>query len=434
MTWCSTKEVVTEQSTHRVATDAPTSLVRFRARVVAGADAGTETASLDGRLVIGTAEGNMLRLTDPSVSKYHVELEASASGLVIRDIGSTNGTLAYGQMVREIVALQPLDLVLGHTRVQISFDDERLPRSVSTATRFGDLVGTSQGMRAVFAVMEKAAPTNAPVLLTGESGTGKELAAHAIHAHSARAHGRFEVVDCAALSPTLIESELFGHARGAFTGAVTDRPGAFERANGGTLFLDELGELPIELQPKLLRVLSAREVRRVGGDAARGVDVRIIAATNRDLRRDVNLGTFRSDLYYRLAVVPIHMPALRERSDDIPLLVAELLNSLAPGVRVPELDVYQLLTHAWPGNVRELRNFLEHLLVLKSAPTLGEGSEPPPAFPLPLHVAATRFERHYLKQLLATADGNVAEAARQAGVNRATMFRLINRHKLRESS
>lgn len=425
-----------EARTHRMSLTPAPQVLRFRACVTSGPDAQNEASSEDGRLVIGTAEGANLQLTDTTVSKYHVELQASEDGLVVKDLGSTNGTTLGGHFIRELVARDSVEIGLGHTRVRILLGDERLPVATSSATRFGELVGASPAMRAVFALLEKAAPTLAPVLIMGESGTGKELAAHAVHAHSPRASSRFEVVDCASLSPTLIESELFGHERGSFTGATADRPGAFERAQGGTLFLDELGELPLELQPKLLRVLGEREVRRVGGSKTRGIDVRIVAATNRDLRRDVNAGKFRADLYYRLAVVQVQMPPLRDRVDDIPLLVGELLNAISPGLSAPEMDIEHLMRHGWPGNVRELRNYVEQLVVLRHAPPLEvevEADETPVLGmeKLPLHIAIERFERHYATRILKETGGNVAEAARRAGVNRATMFRIINKHGLR---
>jgi DNA-binding NtrC family response regulator len=296
------------------------------------------------------------------------------------------------------------------------------------------------------------------VLVTGESGTGKELAARAVHTASPRAHQPFEVVDCGGLPPTLIESELFGHERGAFTGATSDREGAFERADGGTLFLDELGELPLELQPKLLRALGEREIRRVGAKRVRKVDVRVVAATNRDLRREVNAGRFRADLFYRLAVIQVRMPPLRDRLDDLPLLVRGLLEGIARerGLMAhvePDQELLDSLArHTWPGNVRELRNYLEQLLILRVPPPFA-GQEAPPsrataaAAPagaagsfegldkLPLRTAKSelleRFERHYVERLLEQTGGNVAEAARRAGVDRVTLFRTIRRHGLR---
>ena len=381
---------------------------------------------------------------------------------------------------------------------------------------FGGLITNSPAMRAVMSTLRRAAPTNAPVLLTGESGTGKELAARAVHAASARAAQALEVVDCGGLPTTLIESELFGHERGAFTGASEARAGAFERAHGGTVFLDEIGEMPLEVQPKLLRALGEGEVRRIGARSGRKVDVRVIAATNRDLRREIAAGRFRSDLYYRLAVIRVHLPALRDRLEDLPLIAGHLLERIAAENGVDPTDVQldpMLWRRSWPGNVRELRNYLEQLVILRETPPLPEhemgadrdaawgdtrrgapGLEdaglPGPGWPdagwpdagwrdagspdagsldagspdaggrdavrrdagwreaawreagrpmletLPLTEARAlvveRLERRYLRRLLERTGGNAAEAARQAGVSRATLFRLIQRHALRE--
>jgi DNA-binding NtrC family response regulator len=434
------------------------SVPRFRVEVASGPDAGATAVSEDGRMSLGTAEGNTLRLADPSVSRFHAELEATAAGIAIRDLGSTNGTHLGPASVREIVVRGPLEIDVGRTRLRLLLGAERSAIPTAAATQLGSLLGASAAMRAVFDSLSRAAPTTAPVLVTGESGTGKELAARAVHLLSPRAHQPFEVVDCGGLPPTLIESELFGHERGAFTGAAGEREGAFERAEGGTIFLDELGELPLELQPKLLRALGEREIRRVGGKRTKRIDVRVVAATNRDLRREVNAGRFRADLFYRLAVIQVRMPALRDRLDDLPLLVRGLLESIGrerglDALIEPDQDLLDALgRHAWPGNVRELRNYLEQLLILRVPPPFGgagEGGEAPAgvgragvgpaAFDeltqLPLRSAKNelldRFERHYVERLLEQTGGNVAEAARRAGVDRVTLFRTIRRHGLR---
>lgn len=313
--------------------------------------------------------------------------------------------------------------------------------------RFGPLIGASEAMQNVYDLVSRVAPTDAPVLVTGESGTGKELAAKAIHDASDRRDKPFEVVDCGGLPPTLIESELFGHVRGAFTNASSDHEGAFERADGGTLFLDELGELPLELQPKLLRALGEREIRRVGSRETRRIDVRVVAATNRDLRREVNAGTFRSDVFFRLAVIQVHMPPLRERVEDLPMLVRALLERISEDRRVDahiepdETLLASLSRHRWPGNVRELRNYLEQLVILRVPPDLPSDAGPTSRggdggytdlTTLPLREAkkqlVERFERSYLERLLDETSGNVAEAARRAGVDRGTLFRSIRRH------
>jgi len=300
-------------------------------------------------------------------------------------------------------------------------------------------------MRTVFAMLERAAQSDATVLIEGETGTGKEATAEALHTTGSRKKGPFVVVDCGAIPPQLLESELFGHEKGAFTGAVTARLGAFESAHGGTIFLDEVGELPIDLQPKLLRALERREIKRIGNARHQSVDVRVVAATNRNLRAEVNARRFRSDLYYRLAVLELRLPSLHERPDDVPLLVEHILAQLgaagAPGAEVlrdPRL-LADLSRHPWPGNVRELRNYVERCLALREEPPLPpvDGAEPAPAAPVEGDLRAAReswqrdFEKRYLQDLLAKHGNNVSAAARAAGVDRKYFYRLLWRNGLR---
>jgi DNA-binding NtrC family response regulator len=421
---------------------------RFVVRVAQGPDQGKSAASVDGRLLVGSAEGLDLQLTDPTVSRYQVELEATPRGIAVRDLGSTNGTkIGTLELGEARITGGSVQLRVGRTLLEVELTPERSTLTAAVDHRFGSLWGASVAMRAVYSRLERAAPTSAPVLVIGETGTGKELAARALHEASERRGEAFEVVDCGGLPPTLIESELFGHARGAFTGAVGERAGAFERAHGGTLFLDEIGELPLDAQPKLLRALAEGRVRPIGGQEL-AVDVRVVAATNRDLRREVNAGRFRADLYYRLAVIEVRMPALRERLDDLPLLTRTLLDAIVEerGLQAHvELDAETLAAlahHDWPGNVRELRNYLEQLLILEAPPDLGARPDATtaPGFigdlgELPWHLAKQRllerFERHYLEELLARTAGNVAEAARRAGVDRGTLFRSMRRLGIR---
>jgi two-component system, NtrC family, response regulator GlrR len=424
------------------------SVPRFRLRVAAGPDAGASVEAQSGRATVGTAEGATLRLTDPTVSRFHLEFEASPDGIVVRDLGSTNGT-RFGEIaVRELVARSAVVLEIGRSRIELHLGRERDTLPTAVEARMGSLIGGSAAMRAVFAVLERASPTTAPVLVTGESGTGKELAARAVHDASPRAGNAFEIVDCGGLPATLVESLLFGHDRGAFTGATEEREGAFERADGGTIFLDEIGELPLELQPKLLRVLGEQQIRRVGGRKTRKIDVRVVAATNRDLRKSVNSGGFRADLFYRLAVIEVRMPPLRDRPEDLPSLVRGLLEVISRERRVeahlePDAALLDSLAkHAWPGNVRELRNYLEQLVILRVPPALGDGAlgqvAPSGSFEgleaMPLRAAKSevleRFERHYVTRLLERTGGNVAEAARRAGVDRVTLFRTLRRYGL----
>ncbi len=426
---------------------------QYKIEVLAGPDGGAEAVSHDGRATVGTGEGATLRLTDPTVSRFHVEFEPSAKGVIVRDLGSTNGTFVGTVAITEALITKPVELAIGRTRLRVSFESEHGTVNASPRVEFGELLGQSPAMREVFAALERAAPTVAPVLFVGESGTGKELAARALHLASPRAKEPFEVVDCGGLPAASIEDALFGHERGAIPGNDTELEGVFERADGGTVFLDDIADLPLELQPKLLRVLSDGEVRRTGANQARPVNVRFVASTSRDLRRQINGGQFRADLYYRLAVIQIRIPALRERMDDLPLLVPALLDTIARdrGLEAhvePDANLLASLSrHSWPGNVRELRNYLEHLIILRVPPPLnaevaGEVKDMSSAFEalekLPLRMAKgellERFERQYVTRLLTQTGGNVAEAARRAGVDRVTMFRTIRRHGLKNSN
>jgi two-component system, NtrC family, response regulator GlrR len=313
--------------------------------------------------------------------------------------------------------------------------------------QFGRMVGTSTAMQAVFDVLGKASMSEATILLEGETGTGKEVSAEAIHRGSPRRDKPFLVVDCGAMPPQLLESELFGHERGAFTGAVSSRLGVFEAANGGTVFLDEIGELSIDLQPKLLRVLERREVRRVGTNNHVPVSVRLIAATNRSLREQVAAHKFRSDLYYRLAVVEVKLPPLRDRLPDLPMLVEHIVRNLGAiddqtlSVVRSEEFLGALAHHNWPGNIRELRNYLERCVALrdfgapKPADTVSASPESAVNIGQPLREAregwVSAFEKRYLEELLRVHENRVSAAARAAGVDRIYFYRLLWKHGLR---
>jgi two-component system response regulator HydG len=313
-----------------------------------------------------------------------------------------------------------------------------------TAESFGALLGRGPAMQRLFALVEKVAASDVNVLVEGESGTGKELVATEIVRRGRRAGGPFVVVDCSAIAPGLVESQLFGHVRGAFTGAERERVGAFEAAQGGTLFLDEVGELPLELQPKLLRVLESRAIRRVGETASRPVDVRVVAATHRDLLREVQRGLFREDLYFRLAVVDVGVPPLRSRLEDIPLLVSAFLRDFGGAGDhdlFSEQAIGELASHTWPGNVRELRNHVERTLVMRepqppaSRPPFqahgAEGVDLGTPFRQAKDVVVSNFERAYVAALLDAADGNVTKAARSGGMDRMHLHRLMQKHGLR---
>ncbi|HAP74890.1 MAG TPA: transcriptional regulator, partial [Acidimicrobiaceae bacterium] len=292
-------------------------LQRFRLTVVAGPERGRSVEVGADEITIGTAPGNDLVLEDHAVSRHHVTITSTPRGALVRDLGSTNGTKVNGVPVERAYLLPGATISLGHSELRVEPAGET-HEALSAEDRYGRALGTCPAMRRIFALLPRLAAADATILLEGETGTGKSLLAEAIHEASPRASGPYVVVDCGAIPPTLIESELFGHEKGAFTGAATTRIGAFESARGGTLFLDEIGELPIEMQPKLLRALEERVVKRVGGNESIRLDLRLIAATNRELREEVNRGRFRSDLFYRLATMRLRIPPLRERRDDIP--------------------------------------------------------------------------------------------------------------------
>jgi two-component system response regulator GlrR len=418
------------------------SVRQFRLIVVEGPGAKRTYESVADRVSLGAHQLNDLVLDDPTVSRFHCEIRVEPEGAIVKDLGSRNGTYVDGVRVREGYLRGGCQLRLGRAALQFQFRVHKNRLPLSERTRFGDLVGISVAMRSAFAVLERVAPTSSTVLLEGETGTGKGAAAEAIHRQSERKARSFVVVDCASIPANLLESELFGHERGAFTGATERRIGAFEAASGGTIFLDELGELPLSLQPKLLRVLESREIKRVGGTRSIPVDVRLIVATNRDLRAEVNDGRFRSDLYYRVAVVKIALPALRERPEDIPLIVEQLLLAMKPpaeaAARLRRPATLAALQRApWPGNVRELRNYVERSIVLLDDATPPDSVATPrlagsvPRFPEAKKRAQADFERSYLEALLQAAAGDIPKAARLAGVDRVYVYRLLKRHGMR---
>ncbi len=406
------------------------------------------------RIVIGTHDSCELVLADPTVSRHHVEIALVPEGYRIRDLDSRNGTFMDGVRVFDVVVEGSASLRVGETQLKFAPLSDTVDIPLSPATRMGPLLGRSAAMRRIFALVAKVAPTDTTVLLTGESGTGKEVTARAIHEHSRRAEGPFVVVDCAALPPTLIESELYGHERGAFTGADRARTGAFEAAAGGTLFLDEIGELPLDLQTRLLGVIERRQVQPLGSSKTRAIDVRLVAATNRDLRREVNRGSFRADLYFRIAVVTLQLPALRERPEDIPLYVESFLAEHAAAGLPLSIDAQtmaELAARAWPGNVRELRNALERAAALGEVERehehepLGAGvttdaatAEPEaatidPAVPFKTAkgLLVDRFERAYVEALMRVHAGNITQAARAAEIDRVYLLRLLDKFGLR---
>jgi DNA-binding NtrC family response regulator len=415
--------------------------------VIDGLDRGRRVTVPPSGLRIGTAPSAHFRLNDRSVSRLNCELEWRQDGaLRLLDSGSTNGTFVDGIRVRDADVVPGATMRVGATSIRFVAGDSPMVLPISARDRLGPMVGGSVEMRRVYALVERIGPTEMTVLIQGDTGTGKELVAREIHEHSPRIKGTFVAVDCGAIAPNVIESELFGHVRGAFSGAVSDRRGLFEEAEGGTLFLDEIGELPINLQAKLLRALEAREIRRVGANSAKKVNVRVIAATNRGLARSVNEGSFREELYYRLAVGEIYLPPLHSRRGDIPLLAAHFYAQFS-GSRdpIPEGLLSALLTRSWPGNVRELRNFIERCVSLgwqEAAPAPDAGARELVAgldalVPLQLPMKDARqawmeqFERAYVTGQLRRTEGNVTRAAESAGVSRRFFQRAMVRLGMR---
>jgi DNA-binding NtrC family response regulator len=421
----------------------------FRLRVVTGPDAGKVLMLDQGTTMVGGHADNDLVLTDATVSRHHLEIKVRRDGIEVRDLDTTNGTKHGGVRVGQIVLTDAARLRVGkHTEIDVEPVDRPIDVPAWTADRFGDVLGATPPMRRLFGLLSRAAKTEATILLTGETGTGKEALADAIHRASPRAQGPLVVVDCGSIPHELIGSELFGHAKGSYTGATSDKRGLIEAASGGTLFLDEIGELALDLQPQLLRVLDRRQVRRVGETHSIDVDIRVIAATHRDLRAMVKAGQFREDLYYRLAVVATEVPPLRERKGDIPALATWFAEkagrgrfSLSPAL----LD--QLEGHSWPGNVRELRNVVDRALSLgttdlgdlgeRAPAAAGEAGERPSnadVLELPFKEAKAAlvesFERDYLSALLARHRGNISRAAAEAGIDRNYIHRLVKKYNL----
>jgi DNA-binding NtrC family response regulator len=441
-----------------------------------------------GEVRIGSMDDNDVVLRDDTVSRYHCRIVQEDTGYVLVDDHSTNGTFINKVRVREAFLKPGCTIAVGQSQLKFNAREEEVPIVPSRSDRCGLLIGGNAAMRSIYTILEKIAPTATTVVIEGETGTGKEVVAQTIHQLSPRAKNELVVFDCGAVPPNLIESELFGHEKGSFTGAVMTRQGLFELADGGTLFLDELGELPLDLQPKLLRALEQREVRRVGSSKPVKVDVRIIAATNRHLEDEVRAGRFRQDLFYRLSVVRLHLPSLRERNDDVPQLVNHFLKTLSGNrgadgtqrvMKVAREAMTALQAYPWPGNVRELVNVIERAVSFcdgdvialgelpesirdaKPAPSPTTGpraasahTQPPP---VPAR-AATRshadhtaprpteemidgatfkdakekwvssFERDYILSLLRRHDGNISHAARDADIDRKYFRKLMKKY------
>ena len=355
---------------------------------------------------------------------------------------------AYDYISKPFSPLEELRLFLRRMaeKIQLVEENQFLKERVDTETDLHGIVGTSAKIQDVLRMIARLKDTRTPVLITGESGTGKELVARAIHFRGAFANRPFVAVDCGSLVPTLIESELFGYEKGAFTGALKSKAGLFQSANGGTIFLDEIGELPLELQAKLLRVLQEKEVRPVGSNQKVKVDVRVIAASNRDLEAEYRAGTFRKDLYFRLNVVTVHLPSLRERRSDIPMLVHWFLDRFAPGIpfQVNHAAMKCLLQYSWPGNVRELENCMERAVALGDRqtidvsdlpPSLSSGAPPVEASVIPAENTGPatdleHIERATIERVFEQVHGDKALAGKMLGISRATLYRKLKRYNI----
>ena len=393
--------------------------------------------------VVGRNEACDLVLDDKKVSAVHMELVATERGVRVRDLGSRNGTFVGDTRIGEVYLTKNSLITCGESVLSFS---PHAPEQVSVPemSEFGPLVGSSANMRSVFEKLRKAAPTELTVLVTGETGSGKELVAQAIHLASNRANKPFVVVDCGSIPASLAESALFGHERGSFTGAIDKRISPFAEADGGTIFLDELGELPIDVQPKLLRALAEQRIKSVGSNTYRPVNVRVIAATRRDLTREVNAGTFRSDLYFRVAQLKVELPPLRQRLEDVPALIRRMLVDLGDDGaydRIPQESLERLMRHDWPGNVRELRNVVAVALAFNKEGTLDVAAHLSPltstaestptrgrTFQDAKREVLARFEREYFTALWAECTGNVSEIGRRAAMERAHVRGYLRRH------
>lgn len=433
------------------------SLRKCQLFVIEGEDKGKKFRLEKPTTKIGKREGNDLILSDKTVSRNHVEVEYTSDSFLLRDMHSTNGTYLNGSKVKEAY-LAPGDVIkLGNTSIEFQAFNETAKIEPSRNESFGNMVAKSRKIRQIFGILEKISPTFATVIIEGETGTGKDLVANAIHHYSTRKNKPFVVFDCSSVAPNLIESELFGHEKGSFTGAIKSRRGAFEEASGGTIFLDEIGELPIDLQPKLLRALEQREIRRVGANLSTAIDVRVICATNRDLKKEVAEGRFREDLYYRLSVVKIHIPPLRERAEDVPVIVEKILKdakfnrTIDGGLRVTRVEddaLKVLQRYQWPGNVRELANIIERAVSFAESNTIAKShldfvfseldneeertEKLVMDTELPFKEAKQKlldvFEKDYLVDLLKRNNNNLSKAAREAKIDRKHIRNLLKKY------
>ena len=420
---------------------------RAKLFVATGADKGRSVSVGNEAILVGAHEACGLVLVDRSVSRRHAKVYRSGDYVIVEDLGSTNGTFYHDARVREVFVPLGQEICFGKVRVKIVPEELTVESKPIPEDRLGPLIGGDVRMREIFSLIEDIAASDVTVVIEGETGTGKELVAKAIHERSSRTSKPFVVFDCANQPKDLIESALFGHVKGAFTGATSPRSGAFERASGGSIFLDELGEFGLDLQPKLLRVLESREVQKVGGDEYDPVDVRVVAATNRNLKAEVRGGNFREDLYYRLAVVKIVMPSLRERLSDIPILVEHFLGLAGNPCTVDPASFASLEAYNWPGNVRELKNVVDRAAALSRGKTnvdlarfLTDRDDERPSASAGVAIdkftsfkeakgrVISDFESQYILTLLREHGNNISLAAREAGIDRKHFKDLMRKH------
>jgi DNA-binding NtrC family response regulator len=414
--------------------------------VLEGSDNGTSfdiDASAPSRILVGTSPACQIKLTDPTVSRRHAAFEPNAKGSYrLTDLGSTNGTFVDGVRIGEAFVRGGEVVRFGSTAVRLDVDEPKESVPLPSAMRFGRTLGASVAMRRLYPLCERLAKARVPVVIEGETGTGKEVLAESLHEMSGT-KGPFVVFDCTTVSPNLVEAELFGHERGAFTGAERARAGVFEEADGGTLLIDEIGDLDLPLQSKLLRVIDRGELRRVGGQKTINVNVRILAATRRDLDKEVAAGRFRDDLFHRLAVARIELPPLRDRHGDVPLLLRQFVQEMGGAPALSQEMITRFSDYAWPGNVRELRNLVARYVALGAddpelpPPSLSAPSSAPRGpdwldaivaqgtpFPVARRRTLEEFERRYVAAILARHGGNVSQAAKASGLA-LRYFRLV---------
>jgi DNA-binding NtrC family response regulator len=451
---------VDDIKTVRVSREPEVKPLGVRVTVTAGPEAGQVFPIAQRLAVIGRSPAADVRLTDPTVSSFHFEVAATPQGVHVVDLESANGTMYGGARIERATLPSGAMLNVGRSIIRLELDAPFAPEATDIPV-FGELRGNSRPMRELFSMLERLSRTDLGVLIEGQTGSGKELVARALHDKGRNPNGPFMVLDCTAIPATLAESIIFGHEKGAFTGAVERRIGLFEAAQGGTIFLDEIGELPLDLQPKLLRVLERREVQRVGGSKPIPIQVRVLCATWRDLRAMINQGKFREDLYFRLAQARVPVPSLRERADDIPLLVTHFLGHIPRDMqaarKITDEALEELTRRDYPGNVRELKSTIERASMTAAGDIItptdlafermltGHGAHAPVA-PAPSiappsgelgkfkdvkRTLIDEFERDYLQRLLAKTGNNLSRAAQIAGVERHHLRDLFRKHGLR---